>query len=212
MRLIIITPPDSFPDEPQRVARILEGLPVAVHLRKPGQAAERIAGYLDRVPAALHRRIMVHDHEELLTRFNLRGIHFTEKARLDRWRRIRRLRQRRPEVCISSAFHRLADIPDHDGLFDYIFLSPIFDSISKTGYRPAFDPDGLKGFLSRTAHAVIALGGVDERRLRMAAALGFEGAAVLGAVWLAPDPVDAAGRLWASCRQLCPGGVQQILG
>lgn len=207
MRLILISPPDPFPDEPRLVARILEKLPVTLHLRKPGQGTAQIAGYLNQVPAALHPRIMVHGHEELLMCFNLGGIHFTEKERLARLRRIRRLRQEHPDGCISSAFHRIADIPDHDGLFDYIFLSPIFDSISKAGYQAAFDHEALKRFLFRTGHAVIALGGIDERRLDAAASLGFKGAAVLGAIWQAPDPMTAAGRLWAICLKSTPAQV-----
>ena len=199
MRLIVVSPPDPFPGEPRLTARILEKLPVTLHLRKPGQTTEQIVDYLKQVPVALHPRIMVHGHEELLTCFNLGGIHFTEKARLAGLRRIRRLRQERPDTCISSAFHRIADIPDQDGLFDYIFLSPIFDSISKAGYRAAFDHNTLKRFLSRTGHAVIALGGIDAQRLDAAASLGFNGAAVLGAIWQAPDPLAAAGRLWATC-------------
>jgi thiamine-phosphate pyrophosphorylase len=199
MRLIVISPPDPFPDEPPLTARILEKLPVTLHLRKPGQGTEQIAGYLNQVPAPLHPRIVVHGHDELLTRFNLKGLHFTEKERLTRLRHIRRLRQKRPEVRISSAFHRIADIPDHDGLCDYIFLSPIFDSISKSGYRAAFDHGALRRFLSCTTQTVIALGGIDEQRLGEAASLGFKGVAVLGAIWNAPDPVEAAGRLWDIC-------------
>lgn len=204
MRLIIISPPESLPDEPVQVARMLGDLPVTVHLRKPGQDRAQIAHYLDRIPAGLHPRIMVHSHSELLTHFNIKGIHFTEKDRLGRLPHIRRLRQRRPDGCLSSAFHRISDITDGEHLFDYLFLSPIFDSISKTGYRAAFEPEALKRLLSRTGHTVIALGGIDEQRLYAAAGLGFKGVAVLGAVWQAADPVAAAGRLWAACRDIRP--------
>jgi thiamine-phosphate pyrophosphorylase len=202
MRLIVISPPDVLPREPQLVARILEQLPVTLHLRKPGLAENQIAELLQHIPEALHPRIMVHDHAHLLSRFGLQGIHFTEKARLERLPEILRLHQRQPEICISSAFHRMADIPEHGGLYDYLFLSPVFDSISKAGYRAAFDRETLKAFLSQTAQTVIALGGIDEPRLLETAGLGFKGAAVLGAVWQAPDPVAAAKGLWARCRRI----------
>jgi thiamine-phosphate pyrophosphorylase len=202
MRLIVISPPKSLSDEPHLVARMLEHYPVTLHLRKPDQGAEDIADYLSRIPEALQSRIMVHGHDDLIGRFNLKGIHFTENVRIERLQSIRRLRQERPDACISSAFHRIGDIPEHDGLFDYIFLSPIFDSISKVGYRAAFEPGALKQCLSRTAHIVIALGGIDAQRLIDVASLGFKGAAVLGAVWQAPDPVEAVRRLWAVCSML----------
>lgn len=202
MQLIIITPPDPFPDEPDLVACMLNRLPITLHLRKPGQPTAQIAGYLKHVPTALHPRIMVHGHPELLQRFNLKGIHFTEKARTCRLGQIHRLRKERPDISISSAFHRIADIQEAGEAFDYLFLSPIFNSISKAGYRAAFDPATLERFLSQTGLAVIALGGIDEQRLDEAARLGFKGGAVLGAVWQAPDPVKAAERLWAICSGL----------
>jgi thiamine-phosphate pyrophosphorylase len=48
------------------------------------------------------------------------------------------------------------------------------------------------------------LGGIDEQRLDAAASLGFKGAAALGAIWQAPDPMAAAGRLWAICLKSTP--------
>ena len=202
MRLIIISSPESLPDEPVLATRILEQFPVTLHLRKPDQGTDNITDYLNRISAALHPRIMVHGHAELLARFNLKGIHFTENERVDQLSGIRQLRRQRSGVCISSAFHRIEDIPDPDGLFDYIFLSPIFDSISKVGYQAAFDSNALKRFLSQTPHTVIALGGINEQRLHTASSLLFKGAATLGAVWQAPDPVAAAGRLWDICRHV----------
>ena len=141
---------------------------------------------------------MVHGHPRLLDRFDLMGIHFTEKERTHNLQRLRQLRLAQPGCRLSSAFHRIMDIPEHDGLFDYILLSPIFDSISKPGYRAAFDHSELRRFLSRTKHTVIALGGLDAQRAATAASLGFKGIAVLGAVWQALPPEKAARQLSAA--------------
>ncbi len=202
MRLIIISPPEDIPAETEAVRRVLQRSSATVHLRKPGQTDRLLADYLKRIPAALHQRIVVHGHQRLLAQFNLKGIHFSEKERLRNPQDIRLLRQARPECSLSAAFHRITDIPEHDGLFDYILLSPIFDSISKPGYRAAFNLRELKNFLSTTGHTVVALGGIDSQRAAMAAALGFKGLAVLGAVWGTPSPQQAAGQLSAVCRGL----------
>jgi thiamine-phosphate pyrophosphorylase len=190
MRLIIISPPGGIPDEPEVVCRILQQSSATFHLRKPGLSDRQLAGYLNQVPTALHRRIMVHGHPRLLAQFNLMGIHFTEKERTRHPQRLR----------LSSAFHRITDIPEHDGLYDYILLSPIFDSISKRNHHAAFDHADLKHFLSRTGHAVVALGGLNGQRAAAAASLGFKGIAVLGAVWRRPSPEKAAVQLSAVCR------------
>ena len=203
MHLIIISPPDGRRDEPEVVGRVLQQTSAVFHLRKPGQTDRQLADYLKQVPANLHRRIMVHGHPRLLAQFDLNGIHFTESARIGNLSRIRQIRHDHPDCCLSSAFHRIADIPESDGLFDYILLSPIFDSISKPGYRSAFDHSDLKRFLSRTELTVIALGGLDAQRAVTAASLGFKGIAVLGAVWQnAASPEKAARQLSAVCRAI----------
>lgn len=131
MQLIIISPPIDYPDEPQVVCRILEQTSVRLHLRKPGMGDQELAGYLQHIPSILHHRVMVHDHWRLLDGFALKGIHFSEKQRRAHPLMIRQIRLERKECRISSAFHRISHIPDYDGSFDYIFLSPIFNSISK---------------------------------------------------------------------------------
>jgi thiamine-phosphate pyrophosphorylase len=112
MRLIIISPPDEYPDEPQVVSQILKRTSAIFHLRKPGQRGSQLAGYLQQIPAAHHHRIMVHGHPRLLDRFNLRGIHFTERERVRHPEGLRRLMRERPECRLSSAYHRIADITD----------------------------------------------------------------------------------------------------
>jgi len=80
------------------------------------------------------------------------------------------------------------------------FLSPIFDSISKFGYKAGFNRqklgDGIaawKDFQKREnrSQKLFALGGVEAGNIAELAELGFDGAAVLGAVWHNPDPVEA---------------------
>ncbi len=201
MHLIIISPPDDFPHEPALVRRMLQRSSATLHLRKPGQTDGQLADYLQQIPAAHHHRIMVHGHRRLLAQFDLKGVHFTEKERRCHPEGLRELREERPRCRLSAAFHRIEDIPEPDGRLDYILLSPIFDSISKPGYTAAFDQAALKNFLGHTGHRVVALGGIDAQRVAVAAALGFKGVAVLGAVWNACVPVNAALQLSAACRE-----------
>jgi len=199
MHLIIISPPNDTINESQVVYRILKRSSTTFHLRKPNRQSGLLADYLQRIPADLHRRIVVHDHPHLIGRFDLKGVHFSERLRLRQPEAIRQIRRRFPECRISSAFHRIEDVPAHDGQFDTILLSPIFDSISKPGYRAAFAHADLRRFLRRSGHSVVALGGVDADRIAVAADLGFSGVAVLGAVWSNADPEAAAVRVSTAC-------------
>ena len=72
--------------------------------------------------------------------------------------------------------------------------SPIYDSISKEGYlqHAAFSDRGtLADGISASRHPVLALGGVTPDKFSELAEWGFSGAALLGAVWQADDPVAA---------------------
>ena len=88
---------------------------------------------------------------------------------------------------------------------DYGFLSPIFDSISKVGYSAAgFEERSLKVALERSQVPVIALGGITVSKVAEASKMGFKGVAVLGAVWLAADPVTAFEELQEECARQGP--------
>ncbi|MCL2207768.1 MAG: thiamine phosphate synthase [Fibromonadales bacterium] len=75
------------------------------------------------------------------------------------------------------------------------FLSPIFDSISKHGYKAKYSKEELKEGIAiwKKTHSqkLFALGGVEAGNIAQLAKLGFDGAAILGAVWHSPDPVGA---------------------
>jgi phosphoribosylanthranilate isomerase len=67
---------------------------------------------------------------------------------------------------------------------EYCFLSPIYDSISKKGYKAKFDTETLKEFLKKERQIkVIALGGVTAENYTEIIETGFDGGAFLGSIW-----------------------------
>jgi thiamine-phosphate pyrophosphorylase len=73
----------------------------------------------------------------------------------------------------------------YKGDYDYLFLSPIFNSISKQGYLSGFSHDELvrayeEGIIDRK---VVALGGVRFDKIEYLKGLGFGGAAMIGALY-----------------------------
>lgn len=89
-------------------------------------------------------------------------------------------------LSVSRSCHSFEEVEAAlDGGCDYVFLSPVFDSISKPGYGSAFTPEQLqwaraRGIINRR---VVALGGIDAENIPVAALCGFGGVAVLGALW-----------------------------
>ncbi len=82
----------------------------------------------------------------------------------------------------SYSSHSISEMLEAIKIFDYVFLSPIYNSISKDGYNSKFRIDELKG-LNLINEKVVALGGVREENFEELKRIGFGGAALLGSLW-----------------------------
>lgn len=135
MKLILLTPPDFFVEEDKILTALFEEGLDLLHLRKPDTEPVYSERLLTLLPESHHNQIVVHDHFYLKEEFNLRGIH---------------LNGRNPEPPvgykghISKSFHHIDELKAEKKNFNYVFLSPIFDSISKSNYTSAFDMEVLK--------------------------------------------------------------------
>ena len=192
-RLVLLTAPTALPNEPRLLTELLTlGLP-RLHLRKPGWPAAQLEALIQALPPRFHELLVLHGHHALVRRYRLGGLHLTAGQRAAASRRPALL----PGQTLSTSFHSLAEIAGHRRRYDYVFLSPIFDSISKEGYASNFDLAVVQAFLQKLAGRagyrppVLALGGVDYQNLALVRQAGFAGAAVLGAVWQSTDPVAA---------------------
>ena len=191
----MISAPDFLPGEAEAVTALLEAGAWRVHVRKPAAGSDSIARLLEHIPAALYSRISLHDHHELAARFGVGGVH---------------LNSRNPSVpdgfggMVSRSCHSIAELSQYSSVCDYMFLSPIFDSISKSGYVSRFSLEEIRrrivaGSDVATARMdvmssdgncrsvdwgrVFALGGVCPDNVRLLEDVGFGGAAVLGCIW-----------------------------
>ncbi len=174
-QLVVITTPACFDSEADILTQLFQAGMTRLHLRKPGSEEAEQEALISRIPAAFHRHIVLHDHFGLAAKWNLCGIH---------------LNSRNPDIptgftgSVSRSCHTLDELTDVS-IYTYVFLSPVFSSISKEGYPSAFSTGTLqeaagKGLIN---DKVIALGGMDSKTIPRIAHLPFGGAAVLGALW-----------------------------
>ncbi|QCR24535.1 thiamine phosphate synthase [Pontibacter sp. SGAir0037] len=189
MNLIIVTFPAPFPEEHKYINLLLERGLERLHLRKPGFTLQEMHSFIQQIPAEYHSRLMLHSYHELAQEFEVKGLHFPEALR------VRVATTPKGSLLFSTSFHHLQDIKQPQPLFDYAFLSPVFNSISKEGYKAAFAPAELALAVRQSNLPVVALGGIDASNLAKVQELGFAGAAVLGAVWQAEDPLKAFSEL-----------------
>ena len=180
MLKIAITPPDFLPDEADSIAMLLRGDAFwRVHVRKPGATADAMRRLLVSLPSWCLPRIVLHDHHELCGEFAVGGIHLNRRQPTvsDDLRHL--------SLTVSCSCHSIEEVASRKASVDYLFLSPIFDSISKAGYKSNFTIDGLRAAADAGIidSRVFALGGVTPDRLPLLQSIGFGGAAMLGAVW-----------------------------
>ena len=191
MKIVVLSMPFFIDDEIETLVALFEkGLDI-FHLRKSDFSIEQSREYLNKIPAKFHKRIVTHHHHRLLEFYNLKGLHFTEARLRKDLHRIETVRKQHPGIHLSASLHHLDDIKEKGPLFDYVFLSPIFDSISKPNYKAAFKLGTLYQFMRNTPVTVMALGGVTKDKIKKIKDLGFSGAVVLGSVWYDKSPLDA---------------------
>ena len=182
--VIVITKPEMFPGEADMVNTLFANGMQRLHLRKPGASEQEMAEWIGRIDLPFRQRIIVHDHHRLLKTMGLGGIHLNARnPEAPAW--FSAERQKRRSVTLSRSCHSLEEIAQWKGVCDYLFLSPIFDSISKGGYTSAFTRETLlqayhDGLFSKP---VYALGGVSADNIRSIYDYGFAGAAVIGSLW-----------------------------
>lgn len=168
---IAITSPYHIDDEAARIERLLAGGEADyVHIRKPGWTSEETERLIASIRPEMRNRLKLHDHFGLASRYGLGGVHLNSRNHV----------APADAVKISKSCHSLEELGD-TGRYEYVTLSPVFDSISKQGYRSAFRLDELRPWLE--GKRVVALGGVTPERIPQLKEAGFSGAAMLGYFW-----------------------------
>lgn len=179
MRIIAITPPHAIDNEVVVIQQLLEKGVDIVHLRKHQSEFSDIdvIVYLRDILSALtstqRRRIIIHDYPMLCDEYSLKGIHINKN--------ITSLPEGYNGFKTRSC-HSFEEIERYKNEYDYLFLSPIFDSISKPEYKSPFSHQALqkaslKGIINKK---VIALGGVTFDKIPYLQSLNFGGVAMIG--------------------------------
>ena len=174
---IVITMPTFFCGEAEQIVRHLHsGRVDLVHIRKPGATSEETEQLIRQIPASLRPRLVLHDHFHLAQQYGLHGVHLNSRN------------SQPPEGwtgSVSRSCHSMEELSCWKDRCHYLSLSPIFDSISKSGYLSAFSPDAIAQARSQGIIdlEVLALGGVTFDKIEAVRSMGFGGAMILGDAW-----------------------------
>jgi len=194
MKILLFSREETVAGEHEQINQMFEMGLKFFHLRKPKLNRARYELALQGVKPEFRKRVVIHSHFGLLRKYNIGGIHLTERFKkhpLRMKRLIKRIHSIRGKFRISITCHSLKELVTLDKDFAYATLSPIFDSLSKKGYTSQFDMKDVKDSILKSETKVVALGGCDATKLKAIESMGFWGTGLLGAIWNQPDPVQA---------------------
>lgn len=180
MELVVISSPHKLSKEAMLINQLFEAGMKRFHLRKPDAPILEVTALLDQIDAAFLDAIVLHHHHELLNHYGLKRLHYpayllqnTESLWIDN--------QRQSGIILSTSIHNLKEL-DRQSMFQYVFYSPVFNSISKPGYKSTLLQDFQLNKIENSPD-IFALGGIDHHNIHQLPAMNFDGAAVLGAIW-----------------------------
>jgi thiamine-phosphate pyrophosphorylase len=171
--LVVITAQASWAGEEDCLCAMLEAGLEKLHIRKRDGGAEDL---LKRLAPRWGSRLVLHggkDAVELARRYGVPQVHGPWVSGAQ-------------GIALSASVHSWEEVREVvPGRLEYVFLSPLFDSISKPGYMAG------EGLLRRPEGvapcALIGLGGIDKDTIGQVITHGWDGAAVLGAIWERPE-------------------------
>ncbi|MBN1665054.1 MAG: thiamine phosphate synthase [Deltaproteobacteria bacterium] len=98
-----------------------------------------------------------------------------------------------PEAIIGLSVEKWADVEQAQDLdVDYLGVSPVFQTPTKTDTTGAWGLDGIKKIRSFSRHPLVAIGGLNAGNVKDAVMAGADGIAVVSAICAASDPYQAA--------------------
>lgn len=176
MKIIAITSPNITDADVYLIKTLIAKGIDSVHLRKPEANIDECRKLLAELTKEERANIIIHDYPELYDEFSLKGIHINKN--------ITHLPDGYNGFKTRSC-HSFEEIEKYKTEYDYLFLSPIFDSISKVGYKSRFTKEALlKASISGIIdHKVIALGGVTLDMTPYLKQLNFGGIAMIGGIY-----------------------------
>lgn len=177
LKLILLTTPENLMSECNSLEALLAiGGIDYLHVRKDTQDSEYIKKIVNRIPKIFRPNLVLHGHQAIAEHYKIGAYH--HKTHSDYSADIQTTFQ-------TKAFHSIEEIKNCKHPYKYGFLSPVFDSITKKDYKSTFDFKELKQFLhsDQKPFPIFALGGIAPGNVKICKELGFDGVAVMGAIW-----------------------------
>lgn len=187
--MIVLSNPVAVQNEMDIIHGLFEAGMELFHIRKPDMPQSELTHYISQIDPQYHSKIVLHQYFEIARGFNIHRLHFTERARID-FENIRVSFPIDVNWIFSASTHSIEDFNALSRMFQYAFLSPVFESISKPGYKPDFDMTTILRKRENFQTRLVGLGGINSSNCAQLYKAGFDDAAMLGSIWNAGRPIE----------------------
>lgn len=156
------------------------------HIRKPKFNRKEMMRFVASFPESYRKQLILHSHHGLVDKYKLGGLHLSrihrKRKTLYKFRLWLKLKLNK-QLVITRTFHKLTDVNDDRRVYSYAFLSPVFDRMSQNSIGGGYSKRALLIMIPQARQPVYAMGGIEASNIALTHELGFQGAALLGALW-----------------------------
>jgi len=193
MNIVVLTADKTLPGEADLLNALFRAGLQRLHIRKPALTVDETRNFINGIDRIHHKKLVIHRHHNLHQEMTLGGIHLSSFDLADA-SLMNKIAGTSPDA-VSASLHSWSELEALPFTCSYVFISPVFNSISKPGYNAAIDLGVLQKMdLNKTRKIlpmIYGLGGVNKDNITTLKQNGFDGAALLGAIWQSKDPVAA---------------------
>ncbi len=185
--LVLFTPTRS-PWDAKTVVKLFDAGLGRLHVQSVRDwNVRQYEAFLQQVPEVFWNRIVLEEQPDLVLSRKLAGFQMLPGDRIPpRWPKT---------AALSLKCHSYDEMRSTPKGCHYLFLSPIFPSVSKRDYVPQRTHREFQVIVERWRAEggcpVYGLGGITPQNAAHVRALGFDGMAFIGSVWESAQPVQA---------------------
>lgn len=196
MKLVIFSTSDRSLSEAKEVTQMFEEGLKAFHIKKIGFEKHEMEEYLKCIPSQYHKYITLHSNHKLRKSFKVGGLHISRTHRKKKYNskwKLFKLKTFTRKLHFTRTFSKLSSLSANKTKYDYVFLSPVYEGISKLGHAGNFGNRSMSKFIQLSNSPVYALGGLTIDKFEECHSVGFHGVGLLGYVWNNNDlsPIQA---------------------
>jgi thiamine-phosphate pyrophosphorylase len=204
MEIVLITSSKKDEHEPELVTKFFEAGLTTLHLRKPNWSTRQLTNYLEAIPKHFHSRIIIHSHHDLIFKYDLKGIHWTEvhlTRKFKKWWFLRKLNASGKKVLFTRSYHKLSEVYNPEELdFKYYLIGTIYNNITNEFYS-GFYEQGVNAAIKNAKKEFVARGGINEVTIEKSYKYGFKGVALNSQIWKAENPFERFIAILEDCKK-----------